>query len=262
MNKLVVTYRLVKRYIILKIKYNLYKLLNIQIGNYDDIDGKLEKIAVIDQDGLIHCEQINRKYFHSESLYNGGDYLVRNKFELSVLTHNDKKLLLEKNFNNRTFEFYNELFILNLLQDFHFVPKVEFVSYKKKRLYLEYFNGCTLREKLARAGAKIRDTDLAANPLSFDEKASNANKYIYNVIDEKIVSTIKNYYKKINSRKIIIHDIKYGNIMLNNEDVFLIDFETSIYFSELPEFLFKRMKWIDKNKIEKLFPENFKFINN
>jgi serine/threonine protein kinase len=262
MYKLMVIYRIIKRYIYLKIKYNIFKKFNIRIGSYDDISGGFRRIAFIDQDGMIHCEDGYEKYFHSGSLYKGGGYLTRTKFEIFVLLQNNKKLLVEKKFNNRTFEFYNEMFILNILKDFDFVPNIEFVSYKKNILYLEYFNGCTLREKLVRSGAKIRDIDLMTSPLSFEEKAAVSIKFLYKSIDEKIISIIKNKYKKINLQNIIMHDIKYGNIILNNNDVFLIDFETSIYFPELPRFLFKNMKKIDENKIETLFPENFKFINN
>jgi hypothetical protein len=254
MYRLLICYRLFKRYILLKVKYTLFKLFDFRIGNYRDIDEGAQRIAFIDQDGMIHCEKEYEQFFHTDSLYNGGDYLDRKKFELSILLENNNNLLIEKKFSDRIFEFYNELSNLHRLQDLDFIPEVKYVSYSKNTIYTEFIYGCTLREKLARSGAGIRDIDMIDKPLTFDEKADRSIGLLGKVITKNYIDDIRNKYDKINSKKMITHDIKYGNILIDKGKIFLVDFETSIFFTELPAFLFNRLKMMDEEKIEKLFP--------
>ncbi len=256
MYRLLVCYRLFKRYVFLKCKYRMFKVFDIHIGKYQDLYTKCERIATIDQDGMIHSESGYETCFHPDTLYKGGYYLARNKFELTVVLEDNRNMLIEKKFNGRVFEFYNELANLHRLRKFDFIPEIKYVSYKNNAIYTEFILGSTLREKLALSGARIRDIDMNGEFFSFDEKAERAKWFLGRVLQKKDVQKIRSIYNDINSKKIIIHDIKYGNILIGKEGYYLVDFETSIFFPELPPFLFRRLQRMDKEKIEKLFPVN------
>lgn len=254
-NDLARGYRLFKRYFYLKIKYSVYSLLEKRIGVYQDIDGDYKKIGFIDHDGLIHCDEKYHNYFSKDNLYTGGDYINRKKFEISLIYYMGE-ILVEKNYKNKNFSFYNEMCVLNILKDLDFIPSIKFVSYKEKVIYIEMVSGYVLREKLAQQGALLRDIDIQKQniAMAFDEKAQEGKKLIDSILNSEIKLKILESINIIHERKIIIHDIKYGNIIINNEDIYLIDFETSISFPEIPRVLFKYFKNIDNKKIGLLFP--------
>ena len=212
----------------------------------------IEYIGFIDQDGLIHCSSEHHDLFHPVNLYLQGDFIKRYRYSVHIVRINNR-LLIEKNYNGNVLSFYNEIFILSKLKDLEFIPKVSFISYKRKTVYLDYINGAVLREQLASLGANIRDVDLIEESRSFEQKAKSARIYLRDALSEQGIKQIKECYKAIHARKIIVNDIKYGNIIMCGERPFLIDFEASIYFPELPGFLFRRLAEIDKNKIKTLF---------
>lgn len=245
-------YRIFKRYVYLKFKYLFMDVLlyrNIDLAvSYENI----EYIGFIDQDGLIHCAREHHDLFHSINLYLHGDFIRRHRYSLHIVRINNR-LLIEKNYKGNTLSFYNEIFILSKLRDLEFIPKVSFISYKRKTVYLDYIHGAVLREQLASLGANIRDVDLIRETRNFEQKAESARIYLRQAISEKSIKRIKESYEAIHTRKIIVNDIKYGNIIMCGDRPYLIDFETSIYFPELPGFLFRRLAEIDKYKIETLF---------
>lgn len=245
-------YRGLKRYLFLRMKYNVMDLFSRSGEVSATPPENPEYIGSIDQDGLIHCADRYRNLFDPVNLYKGGVYLVRKKFSIQIVRA-DKRLLIEKNYNGNTFSFYNELSILGKLSDLDFIPRVAAVSFEEKTVYMEFLQGAVLREKLAAMGSGIRDTDLDGEKLSFEQKAASARTYLNDVLTQPCISRIRECYETIHARKIMVHDIKYGNIILNKKGPYLIDFETSICFPELPGFLFKKMAEMDNQKINTLF---------
>lgn len=245
-------YRGLKRYLYLRMKYKMMDLFSQSNGVPASPPKNPEYIGSIDQDGLIHCADSYRDLFDSPNLYKGGDYLDRKKFSIHIVRA-DNRLLIEKNYNGNIFSFYNELSILGKLSDLDYIPCVLAVSFEEKILYLEYVHGAVLREKLAALGAGIRDIDLAGEKRSFEQKAAGARPYLNDVLTESTINRIRQCYENIHARKIMVHDIKYGNIILNEKGPCLIDFETSICFPELPGFMFKKLAETDNQKINTLF---------
>lgn len=236
----------------IKCKYFIFHCFKIKIGQYSDLHDKT-RIGFIDQDGLIHVSDEFLRYFNPNDLYTGGEFLQRKRFELNVLIDNGL-VLIEKNFSNNYVAFYNEIAIINKLRNYTFVPKIHFVDYKKQSITINYLDGFVLREKIAKLNCKIRDIDrlLDTNELS-DKTDPDPAIIVKDIVSRKLFDDILENVRKIHQKKILVRDIKYGNIIIKDEESFLIDFHDAIFFKYTPKFIFDIIKKSDLLIIQSIF---------
>ncbi len=240
-------------YISLKIKYFFYKLCKKKIGKYRNSDD-LQLIGFIDQDGLIHVSAEYHRLFHANDLYEEGKFLIRKRTFINVLLYNEV-VLVEKNFKNNFSHFYNELTVLDSLKDISRVPKIHFVDYKNNSIYINYIDGFVLREKIAKFGAKIRDIDKKTinDKVGIIEKYIDPAMVVKDIVSKDLMQKIVELVDQIHQNKILIVDIKYGNIIIKNEIPYWIDFNDSLLFKHTPKTIFNRIKKYDLILLNKIF---------
>lgn len=232
-----------------KKKYQIFRLFNVKIGKYNT-SREINRIGFIDQDGLIHVPEVYSHLFNSNDLYSGGEFLQRKRFYIDVLLENGL-ILLEKNFQANSFAFYNELTILNKLKSFGFVPKIYFVDYKNSAITLNYIDGFVLRERIAKFNCGIRDIDrkmYVINKAYLDPVI-----VVKDIVSKKLLDNMIEQINKIHQMKILIRDIKYGNIIIKDEESFLIDFHDAIYFKYTPKIIFDTIKNSDLLILQNIF---------
>jgi serine/threonine protein kinase len=115
------------------------------------------------------------------------------------------------------------------------VPAILDVDFDRHTITFEYVPGGVLREELARRGALVRDRDVIADPsfqgLSRNERRSRriseGRALLDRVLDARDVERMFDELKKIHGAGYILHDIKYGNIILeaSSGDPYVIDFD-------------------------------------
>ena len=240
-------------YFNMRVKYLQFYIFSMRIGNYK-AGFDFDRIGYIDQDGLIHVPAEYHKLFNPNDIYTEGEFLQRKKFSISILLKDDT-VYVEKKFNNHFFDFYNELSILNALKDLECVPKIYCVDYKNLSFVTNYIYGFCLREKLAKRGVVVRDVDLKikANEKVSPQYEENLALALNEIVGKDLLVQIKKCIKKVHRRKVLIVDIKYGNIIINNGKPFLIDFNDSILFNRTPNFIFKYIRKADKVLLNNIF---------
>ena len=237
----------------LQMKYSFYKQFEIKVGNYRKIKDFLQ-IGFIDQDGLIHVSSEYCSLFNPNDIFIGGDFLYRKRFSMNVLIK-DNNIFLEKHYNNDFIAFYNELQILHELRDIDCVPKIYYVDYKNASFVMNYINGFVLREKLAKSGAPIRDIDKKDNAQceEFENKSIDMAVIIKNIVNDDLLQNIKECVYKIHQKKVLIIDIKFGNMLIKNGKAFFVDFNDSISFKYTPAFIFNIIKKSDLVRLKNIF---------
>jgi serine/threonine protein kinase len=244
-------------YFNLRVKYLQFYIFRGRIGNYKN-QFDYDRIGYIDQDGLIHVATEHQRLFNPSDIYTEGEFLQRKKFYISVLLKEDT-VYIEKKFNNHFFDFYNELSILNALRNIECVPKIFSVDYKNLSFVTNYIYGYCLREKLAKRGVIVRDVDLIiAGKKQVSHQCEEKLATVMNeIVSKELLVQIKKCIKKVHQKKVLIVDIKYGNIIINNGKPYLIDFNDSILFNRTPNFIFKYIKKADKVLLNNIF----KYVN-
>lgn len=248
-------YRVIIKLVLIctKITYTIFQIFGIKVGKYKDSNG-FNQIGFIDMDGLIHVDQKYCHLIHPNDLYHEGDFLPRKKFTINVYLK-DNQLILEKNFKNIGYDFYNELSVLHRLRNVDCVPKIHYVDYKNRLIYMGYIKGYVLREKIAKLCPEIRDIykKLNGSKLVIPENHVDPAIVVKDVVSLELLNRIRKSVEQIHREKVLIVDIKYGNIIVQDEKPFLIDFNNSVIFLFIPKFLFHDIKKSDNFILEKIF---------
>lgn len=240
-------------YFSLRVKYSIYRILGVKIGLYRN-SNDLQRIGFIDQDGLIHVSPEYNFYFNPNDLFSQGDFLCRKRFSINVL-YKDKVVYLVKVFHHNFFAFYNELLILHELREIDCVPKIKYVNYKNPSFVMNYIDGYVLREKFAKFGVSIRDVDKNAIGENSQITQNNVDisSIIKEIVNDELLQNIKDTVKKIHRKKVLIIDIKFGNMLIKNDKAFFVDFNDSILFKYTPAFIFNIIKKSDLFRLNNLF---------
>lgn len=234
-----------------RIKYFFYDIFGIKVGKYKNLND-FENIGFIDQDGLIHVPLEYQKLFNKNDIYTSGDFMYRTRHKINILYSKDE-VFVEKNFNNDSFHFYNEVSILHELKDCNCVSKICFIDFKNHKLVLKYIDGFVLREKLAKLGARIRDVDkLISNKKLVRDYVDLATAFSQ-IGNKEMLDKIKESVDQIHRKQVLIRDIKYGNIILKNEKPYIFDFEGSLLLKHTPKIIFDAIKKSDLLKLKDIF---------
>ncbi|UCE08467.1 MAG: hypothetical protein JSW07_10770, partial [bacterium] len=166
----------------------------------------------------------------------------RTRFKIELVVINGY-IGIKKHYLGNNLSFLNELRALHQLGLTGCnVPALMKMDFDNLILIFSYIAGWVLREKLAQAGAILRDRDVNNNPdfTCLTEKKrtrkriAEGRRVLYNVINHQFVEDVFEQFRKIHDSK-FIHGVKYGNIIIEKTTgkPYLIDFELSSYFPNL-----------------------------
>jgi len=118
------------------------------------------------------------------------------------------------------------------------------INFDTLMLTMSYIPGSVVREELAATGALIRDSDVASDPsfmfLSPSEREQKriheAHRVLHTTLDRPLIEEIYKQLQTAHSSRVILNDIKYGNIIIHKESKkpYFIDFESARRYPGLP----------------------------
>ena len=205
----------------------------VVLGEIDQDGFLLSKVGVIS-----NVPNISEKQF-----------LRRKRFGLRVVAIDDY-VCVEKNYKGNKSSFVSEI-------EAHYhlgcagcnIPVIMDVDFDDLTLTFSYISGSVLREELAKKGAVVRDRDIEDNPglTRLDKRKRVLNRIpegkrvLGEVIDSKFIELIFAELSKIHKARFIWNDIKYGNIIIEEQSgkPYLIDFDWALRFPELGKNAFR-----------------------
>jgi tRNA A-37 threonylcarbamoyl transferase component Bud32 len=166
-------------------------------------------------------------------------------------------LCIKKYHTSDRFSFIREITALyNLAEAQCNVPTILDIDFENLSITLSYIDGVVLKEELAKKGAKIRDCQVGrmmdmsyfAKKISVKERIQQGNTYLHEVVDHKYLQESMDLINKIHSKGVIIYDIKFGNIMIENrcKAPFFIDFGSSYTYEKTDDWKFELLKKNDQ----------------
>jgi len=218
------------------------------------------ELGEIDQDGFLlskvgaisNVPSVSKKQF-----------LARKRFGLRVVAI-DGYVCIEKHYKGNKSSFVNEI-------EAHYhlgragcnIPVIMDVDFDNFMLTFSYISGPVLREELAARGAVVRDRDIEENPgLTRSVKRKRVlnripecRRVLGDVIDSQFIELIFAELNKIHEARFIWNDIKYGNIIIEEQSgkPYLIDFDWALRFPELGNKAFKILSNRDIEKFNTCF---------
>jgi tRNA A-37 threonylcarbamoyl transferase component Bud32 len=218
------------------------------------------ELGEIDQDGFLlskvgaipNVPSVSQKQF-----------LRRKRFGLRVVVI-DGYICVEKNYKGNKSSFINEI-------EAHYhlgragcnVPVIMDVDFDNLTLTFSYISGLVLREELAKKGAIVRDRDIEENPALTRSgrrkrvlnRISECRHVLSDVIDSQFIELIFAELNKIHQARFIWNDIKYGNIIIEQQTgkPYLIDFDWALRFEELGKRAFRILSNRDVEKFNACF---------
>ena len=219
-------------------------------------------IGEIDQDGLIISNYGPIKGIPTVSRNNS---LLKTRFSIKVILFHDIVAIKKKYIGDRT-SFLNELIgLYKAYQAGCNAPKILDIDFDKLIITFSFIAGKNLREMIALTGGIIRDHDIQKNHELMELSLKNrwnhyleeGRKHITKVVDSKQIDDIFIELKKLHSVYLELHDIKYGNVIIERytKTPYLIDFDSSIKYNSVAS-LFRKARDRDIEKFNKFFVQD------
>jgi len=193
-------------------------------------------VAEVDQDGFF-LPFIDKKYIEFLPLTSEEYFLKRERFKIFlVISHG--YLGIKKNYRGNKYRFLKELESLYKLSEKDVnVPTILDIDFNNLTIIISFIDGEVLREKLAEQGALIRDKQVGKNSdytyvkrkIVAGRRLKEGRRFLPKVIDKEVFLKLSQQLNEIHKCGIIINDIKYGNIIIENntKEPYFIDFETA-----------------------------------
>ena len=202
-------------------------------------------IGKIDQNGAIQSKYGS---INNVICVNDTDYIKRIRFDLYLIIINEK-VGIKKCYGNNKTAFINEFIALKVLSENGCnVPMILDADFHDNSITISYINGIVLKSKLAKLGSKIFDDDFSTsfnnnNNKNWTKRINEGRKNLSKAIDEQFIYDIKNQLKMIHSNRIIINDIKYGNILIEEKTKkpYFIDFDYARYYPRINQRIFNSL---------------------
>jgi len=202
-------------------------------------------LGKIDQNGAIKSNYGSIKNIKS---INEKNYIDRKRFNIYLLIINEK-VGIKKCYGNNKTAFINEFIALKVLSENGCnVPMILDADFHDNSITISYINGIVLKSKLAKLGSKIFDDDFSTsfnnnNNKNWTKRINEGRKNLSKAIDEQFIYDIKNQLKMIHSNRIIINDIKYGNILIEEKTKkpYFIDFDYARYYPRINQRIFNSL---------------------
>jgi putative peptidoglycan lipid II flippase len=143
------------------------------------------------------------------------------------------------------------------------VPPILDVDFQELTITFEYLPGPVLREELAKHGAVVRDRDVATHP-SYGKlpprkqhavRVEEGKAVLGRVIAAETVESLFAELKKIHAAGYVLHDIKFGNVILEESsgEPYFIDFDRARAYPQLNPLAFRFLRDRDYVKFNQLF---------
>jgi serine/threonine protein kinase len=223
-------------------------------------DGGEFVIADIDQDGAM-CSRVGTLQGVPTVAPDRFDRRIR--FDLTVVDF-DGVLGVKKHFRGDVAAFIAELTAgHDLRRSGCRVPAILDADFEKLTITFEYVPGAVLREELARQGAIVRDRDVRIDPsyrrMSPREqrarRIAEGRSVLDRVLDAEGIERLFGELKKIHAAGYVLHDIKYGNIILESSsgEPYFVDFDRARSYPHLSPLAFRFLRDRDYERFNQHF---------
>jgi len=219
----------------------------VELGEIDQDGFLLSKVGAIPNAPIVSKKQ----------------FLKRKRFDLRAVAI-DGCVCIEKHYKGNKSSFVNEIEALyHLGRAGCSVPVIMEVDFDNLTLTFSYISGPVLREELAKRGAVVRDRDIEENAgltrsgrrKRVLNRIPECRRVLYDVVDSQFIELIFAELNKIHEARFIWNDIKYGNIIIEQQSgrPYLIDFDWALRFEELGKNAFRILSRRDIEKFNKCF---------
>jgi hypothetical protein len=189
------------------IKHNLLNFFNYKVSDYDYPTKPIVDIGFFDSKRNIHIDKNYHHLFANENLHTSGSFNYYKKNTISIVEINGMPLI-KKRYSGfyKNDKFYNEIICLDRLRSIKQTPNINYIDYYNKVVYMDFIDGINL----------FRKNNLKTQGIE--------------------ISSIEKFKEAINlihDNKIAIIDVGGQNMIINNNDYYIIDFADSFYFSKI-----------------------------
>ncbi len=189
-------------------------------------------LGELDQDGFL-LSKIGK--ISDTPRFSKKQFLARKRFGLRIVAI-DGIVCIEKHYRGNKPSFVNEVEALyHLGRAGCNIPVIMDVDFDNLTLTFSYISGQILREELAKLSVVVRDRDIEENSMlsRFYKRKRALNRILRGkrilseVIDYQFIELIFDELNKIHKARFIWNDIKYGNIIIEEQanKPCLIDFD-------------------------------------
>lgn len=191
------------------------------------------------------------------------EFRERYRFKIQVVSLGGK-VGVKKNYNGNALAFANELRALYLLANEGCnVPAVMAIDFDKLTLTMSYIKGDPLDDLIAKVEAETiyknseKDGNLVTL-VSGQKRTRNIQQGtlpLDDILDKKQITDMLDHLQKILRGRIILKDIKYGNVIIERKTgkPFWIDFDFSRYYPKASKGTFAFLRDMDIERFNLLF---------
>ena len=217
-------------------------------------------IADIDQDGFFTRQ--GQPVADLPAPPEDGSPQARRRFALTLTTH-DGLLAVRKDFRGDRVAFVREVEAADALQRAGVnVPAVLDLDIGAATVTFDFIPGEVVREKLAVVGVRLRDRDATDHPRGplgrrrlRNMRIADGRRVATDVLGARGVQQILSEIELVHRAGVILHDVKYGNIVLAHEtgEPFLLDFEHARSYPDWGKLTNRVLRDTDLLKFNQLF---------
>lgn len=218
----------------------------------------------IDQTGLLYSYfgQINDLPVIDKDVFR-----PRYRFKLKVVLLNGR-VGVKKDYNGNKFAFVNELRALSLLNKAKCnIPAIMAIDFDDFTITFSYVKGIFLHDAIARLEAETiyKDQDdnfnlirlISGQRRSRDIQPGKCD--LDGILNDDQVNLLYDELQKIHRARIVLKDIKYGNIVVEGKSSrpYIVDFDFTRYYPSTPKSIFAFLKDRDIERFNKLFSTEY-----
>lgn len=203
-------------------------------------------VAEVDQDGFFLSHFGPLPYLPTVE---SAAFMPRRRYQVQLVAQNGW-VGVKKCYRGQVDRFLNELSALHILGAAGGrVPVILDVDFDALTITTSLIRGETLRERLARQGAVLRDRDMVQDPAlaAMPERerlatcVENGARIVRQVVDESFLQEVYRQLQLVHAAKIAWGDIKTGNVVIEQETglPWLIDFDTAADCHRMNRFSFR-----------------------
>lgn len=214
-------------------------------------------IAEIDQQNrMLSCIGSSLSFTSSSVDQDGFEKRQHHKIELVMISG---VLAIKKSYCNYDY-FTNELLALDALSSLAIVPQLVAVNRKKLVIYQTFLRGINLGSILAEHGVTIDDQFRFTYPgignwseaAGESPKRSQIMKCLQGILKPSQVECISDLLTTIHRAGIAVKDVKYGNIIVGDNKIYMCDFDAAEVFQSNSR-RFVRARELDRDKFNYYF---------
>jgi hypothetical protein len=182
-------------------------------------------------------------------------FLARSNYQIRLVDV-DGRLGVRKEFGAERGRFVQELEgLVDLAAAGCSVPSVLKVDWDAHAITLGYVPGTVLREKLALAGAGVRDRDVRGTPNGpFPARIRSARAVLPKVLTPEQIQSIADEMLAIHRAGYVLDDVKYGNVILREDGrPVWVDLERALPLKGLSRNMSMYLRDVDRRKFNDHF---------